>query len=79
MSQKDTTTTEPLMVEVPTDSVSALAENIEFIAQATRGMLERGLKRETIVLLLHKSSRVAMRDVREVLKALETLDTNYLH
>jgi len=54
-----------------------LGMEIRMLSRATKKLLHRGLKKETIVLLLHSYSGVGKPDIRSVLFALEHLEEAY--
>lgn len=59
------------------ESGEKLGREIRMLSRAVKKMLKCGLKRETIVLLLHNSSGVGKPDVRDILIALENLESTY--
>ena len=60
-------------VQVAKDSIEAMAGNIATIAACAKKMMEAGLKEETLILLLHDHSKVAKRDIKAVLRSLQSL------
>lgn len=55
-----------------------LGREIRMLSRAFKKMAKTGLKRETLVLLLHNSSNVGRPDIRAVLNALDKLENDYL-
>jgi len=55
-----------------------LARDIRMLSRGVKKMLNAGLRRETIVLLLSSSSSVGKVDTRRILDALEGLERDYL-
>jgi len=54
-----------------------LGREIRMLSRATKKLANSGLKKETIVLLLHDYSNVGKPDVRSILYALEHLEDAY--
>ena len=54
-----------------------VAREIRMLSRAFKKMGEAGLKRETIVLLLHASSNVGKPDIRAILMAIDNLERDY--
>jgi hypothetical protein len=54
-----------------------LAREIRMLSRAFKKMSTSGLKKETIVLLVHNLSNVGKPDVRAVMNALERMETEY--
>lgn len=54
-----------------------IAEGIKEIADATKQMLNAGLKKKTIVTLLHASTGLPQRDITAVLDHLEDLRADW--
>ena len=66
----------PKMVEVRTDSVHALADNIASIAKTTKAITaDGGLTMDAIVTLLHRKTGVSRTEIEAVLSGMRTLDT----
>lgn len=61
-------------VQVAKDSIEAMAGNIAVIAACSKRMMEAGLKEETLVMLIADHSKVAKRDIKAVLEALQNLN-----
>jgi uncharacterized protein with von Willebrand factor type A (vWA) domain len=59
-------------------SSEKLAREIRMISRAFKKMSQGGLKRETLVLLLHDMSNVGKPDIRYVLNSLDKLEDTYL-
>ncbi len=59
-------------------SSDKLAREIRMISRAFKKMANSGLKRETLVILLHNYSNVGKPDIRAVLRALDSLESEYL-
>jgi 3-dehydroquinate dehydratase len=55
-----------------------LAKAITDISESMRKLFNGRLARRTIVLLIHDSSKVPMRDIEYVLNSMEQLEANYL-
>jgi len=51
-----------------------LGREIRMISRAFKAIAKGGLKRETLVLLLHDHSNVGKPDIRDILRALDNLD-----
>lgn len=60
------------------DSSERLGREIKMLSRSFKKMANQGLKRETLVLLLHDTSRVGKQNIREILKAFDKLEENYL-
>lgn len=58
-------------------SSEKLGREIRMLSRAFKKLSRSGLKRETIVLLLHNYSNVGKTDVRAILVALEKLEDYY--
>jgi hypothetical protein len=54
-----------------------LGREIRMLSRATKKLSHSGLKKETIVLLLHSYSNIGKPDVRAILLALERLEDVY--
>ena len=59
--------------------VESIAGNIAALAKAVASLLNGPLKKRALVILLAASSGQSQRNVEEVLKALETLHTDWLN
>ena len=62
------------MWKYPADTLEAMAENINTIATHVNHALSSGLKRETIVLLIHEKTKIPKGQIKKVLEAFENLD-----
>jgi len=58
-------------------SSEKIAKEIRMISRAFKNMSNAGLKRETIVLLLHNMSGVGKTDIRNILFSIERLEKEY--
>jgi hypothetical protein len=56
-----------------------LAREIRMLSRAFKKMANSGLKRETLVFLLHGYSNVGKPDIRAVLNAMDRLEDVYLN
>lgn len=54
-----------------------IATQIRMLSRAIKKLLHGGLKRETIVVLLHNYSNVTKTDIKSILEALEKLEDDY--
>lgn len=59
------------------DSSEKLAKEIRMLSRGFKRLVYSGLKKETIVVLLHESSNVGKPDIRAILVALENMEKNY--
>lgn len=62
--------------EKPLD-IQILQSHIVILSDAAKDMMECGLKDETIVLLLHDSTKVSKGHIRKILEALPELKSEY--
>jgi hypothetical protein len=60
------------------DSGEKIALQIRMLSRAVKKMSESGLRKDTIVLLLHDSSGVGKPDIRAVLESMDNLERDYL-
>ena len=60
------------------DTSEKLAREIRMISRAFKKLASSGLKRDTLVLLIHAYSNVGKPDIRAVLQALDNLENEYL-
>jgi hypothetical protein len=56
-----------------------LGREIRMISRGFKKLANSGMKRETLVLLIHNYSNVGRPDVRAVLQALEKLEEEYMN
>lgn len=55
-----------------------LAREIRMLSRAFKKIADSGLKEEAIVILTHEYSGVGKPDIRQVIKALKNLESEYL-
>lgn len=60
------------------EAAEAIAKNLTSLARAVESLLKGPLKRKALVVLLAQSSQLPQNKVEQVLKALETLETDWL-
>lgn len=65
-------------VEIDAAEATRLAEAVRRIDTGMKALIESGLTRKALVVLLHHSTQVTMRDINAVLDGLERLGTEYL-
>jgi siroheme synthase len=56
---------------------AVIADGITQISQAMKNLLAAGLKRKTIVVLIHASTNLPQRDITAVLDSLEALRADW--
>lgn len=61
------------------EMVEQIAGNLTQLARAVSGVLNGPLKKRALVLLLASSSGCSQRQVEDVLKALETMESDWLN
>lgn len=76
MAQKNEETPEQKQIREETEKI---ALNIQSLADSVRALIKGPLNRRALVLLLASSSSVSQNKVGDVLKALETLDVDWLN
>jgi len=54
-----------------------IGREIRMLSRAFKKIANGGLRRETIVTLLHESSHVGKPDIRNILEAFESLEVDY--
>lgn len=59
--------------------VESIAQNLTALARAVSGVLNGPLKKRALILLLASSSGCSQRQVEDVLKALENLESDWLN
>jgi ribosome biogenesis GTPase A len=72
MNEKENVTLEELKKLEETSE--QMARNIRMISRSIKKLLNSGLKKETIVILIHAYSNVGKTDIRAVFAALENLE-----
>lgn len=75
MSEKENVTLEELKKLEETSE--KIARDIRMISRSVKKMANSGLKRETIVTLIHSSTNISKTNVRSVLSALENLEKDF--
>jgi len=70
--------TEAQLPEITPNDAKSLAEAIRKIDKAVKTLVESGLNRKALVVLLHEETGVARRDINGVLDGLENLGAAFL-
>lgn len=60
------------------EAAEAIAKNLTSLARAVESLLKGPLKKKALVVLLAQSSQLPQNKVEQVLKALETLESDWL-
>lgn len=61
------------------EMVESIAGNITALAKAVQGLLNGPVKKRALIILLASSSKVSQEKVEAVIKALETLEADWLN
>jgi hypothetical protein len=61
------------------DAIEIMQKNIKKIAEASEMMLKGGLKKDTIILLLHDYTKISRGQIRQILDCLPKLGEIYLN
>ena len=59
------------------DGSEKMAREIPMLSRAFKSIEKGGLKEETIVILLHFKTKIAQRDIWNLLRALKSLEADY--